>query len=167
MAVAKKTLDFTNVKEFSGVNPKRMPAGPYAATVVAVDDKKAKDGTDMWRFDCKLQDDPTAIYPYYCKLQEDQLWKLRALLVAGGFNVPKKRMAVDPAKLIGKSIAVVLADDEYDGKEKSVIDGVPFPVKELEGQTVTPDEADEDEPEDDDEVPGVDDDDMEMEIDEM
>ena len=164
MAIAKKTLDFTNVREGSGVNPKRMPAGAYVATVKNIDDKPAKDGTDMWRFDMQLKQDPTAVYALYCKLDENQLWKLRGLLVAAGFNVPKKRMAIDPMKLMGKEVGIMLMDDEYDGKEKSTIDGTPFKASDVAGlpenEVAKPDD---DDAGDDD----LDEDDMEMELDDM
>lgn len=156
----KHTIDFTNTKESSGINPKHMPRGDYRVKIVNVDET-LKDDIPMWRFDMQLADVRSAVYPYYCKLQENQLWKVRNLLIAAGINVPKKKVAVDPNRLVNKEIGVTLEDDEYEGKMKSVVDAV-FPVSELE-ETV---EADDD----DDDVDDADDteeDDEELDIDDL
>lgn len=178
--MAKRTIDFTDVKDSSGINPKHMPEGDYLLKIIKIDET-FKDEVPMWNFHMQLEDSRSAVYPYYCKLQENQLWKLRNLLIAAGFPVPKKRMAVDPEKLIGKLIGATLEDDEYEGKLKSVVAAV-FPASEL-TDTDTDDVDDDDEPDTDDEEeeappakskaakgkkkkPVVEDDD-EMEIDEL
>lgn len=140
----KHALDFTNVKDSSGINPKHVEPGDYSAKIVSVTETD-KDGTPMWLFLFQLSDSPTATYPYYCKLQENQLWKVRNLLIACGKQVPKKRVNVDPNGLVGKVVGISLNDDEYEGKLKSVIEGV-FPAEEL-GAKSSP--ADEDPDEDD------------------
>lgn len=127
--VKKHAIDFTNVKEASGINPKRMDAGDYRAVVVNIEET-LKDEIPMWNFHIQLSDNRSAVYPYYCKLQENQLWKLRNLLIAAGKSVPKKRVNVDPTSIVKKEIGITLADDEYEGKLKSVIDAV-FPAAEL------------------------------------
>jgi hypothetical protein len=135
MGAKKTALDFTNVKEGGNFSKKHMPAGDYLAKVTKVEDAKPKDPSDktpMWLFTIQLKNTPSATYPYYCKLQENQLWKVRNMLVAAGINVPKKRVAVDPNKLVGKLIAVSLDDTEYDGKDQSEIGSV-FSASELEG----------------------------------
>jgi len=138
-------LDFTNVKEGGGnFNKKRQPEGDYRAKITKVQDAPAKkDGVMQWLFTIEVG---SGTYAYYCKHEENQLWKIRNLLVAAGLNVPKKKVKVDPNKLIGKEIAVTLEDDEYDGKPQSNI-AATFPLNELEDDDV-PDEA-EDEDEDD------------------
>lgn len=125
-----KAIDFSGVKDRGNFNTKRVPEGDYAAKIVSVEDTKAKDETDQYLFTVKLEKYSQLAYPYYCKLQENQLWKLRNIGVAAGLNVPKSRMKFDPNKLVGKTIGVTMADDEYEGKEKSVIDAV-FPASEL------------------------------------
>lgn len=132
-------LDFTNVKEGGGsFNKKRQPEGDYAAKITAVADAPAKgDGVMQWMFTIHVG---AGTYPYYCKHQENQLWKIRNLLVAAGMNVPKKRIKVDPNKLVGKSIAVTLEDGEYEGKAQSEI-AATFPLSELNNDDV-PDEDD-------------------------
>lgn len=131
----KHALDFSNVKDSTGINPKHVEPGDYEATIKEVVES-LKDGVPMWRFLIALNDQPTATYPYYCKLQENQLWKVRNLLIAAGKQVPKKRVNVDPNGLIGKVIGITLEDDEYEGKLKSVIEAV-FPAEELGPKTPT------------------------------
>lgn len=129
----RRAIDFTNVKESSGVSKPRMPEGDYKAKIISVTDKPAKDGVDMWEFHIQLVDRASAVYPYFTKLQENQLWKLRNLLIAAGKQVPKKRINVDPNNLVGSVIGITLIDAEYEGREQSEIDGV-LPVDEL-GET--------------------------------
>lgn len=124
-------LDFTNVKDGGGnFNKKRQPEGDYKAKVVKVDDAPSKkDNVMQWLFSIEVNG---ATYPYYCKHQENQLWKIRNLFVAAGISVPKKRVNVDPNKVVGKTIGVTLEDDEYEGKLQSNI-AATFPASELEG----------------------------------
>jgi hypothetical protein len=140
-------IDFTNVKDGGGAfNKKRQPEGDYKAKVTkVVDSPSKKDQTMQWLFTIQVG---SGTYPYYCKHEENQYWKIRNLLVAAGLTVPKKKVKVDPNKIVGKMIAVTLEDDEYDGKAQSNI-AATFPLSELDDDDV-PDE-DEDEVEDDDE----------------
>ena len=149
MAASKQALDFTNVKEGGNFSKKHMPAGDYRAKVTKVEDampKDKEDKTPMWLFTFQLTTTPSATYPYYCKLQENQLWKVRNLLVAAGLNVPKKRVGVDPNKLLGNIIAVSLDDTEYNGKEQSEI-GAVFSPNELDDSVEVEDVDDVDEDE--------------------
>jgi hypothetical protein len=143
-----QVLDFTNVKEGGGrFNKRHMPPGDYKAKIKAVEDSPSKkDNTPQWLFTIDVEGGGS--YPYYCKLQENQLWKIRNLFVAAGLNVPKKRVKVDPSKVVGKTIGVTLEDDEYEGKMQSVVQAT-FPVSELEGANAG--ENDEDEEEDEEE----------------
>lgn len=140
-------IDFTNVKDGGGnFNKKRQPEGDYKAKIKSVADAPSKkDNIAQWMFTIEVG---TGSYPYYCKHQENQYWKIRNLLVAAGMTVPKKKVKVDPNKLVGKVIAVTLEDEEYDGKPQSNI-AATFPISELDDDDV-PDE-DEDDVEDDDE----------------
>lgn len=132
MGASTRNIDMSGVKDRGNFNPKHIAEGDYKATVVKVEDAKPKgdDSGFMYLFTIKVDKYSQHSYPYYCKLQENQLWKLRNLLIAGGINVPKKKMKVDPNKVVGKSIGVTMEDDEYEGKMKSVISAV-FPVHEL------------------------------------
>lgn len=128
MATA-KVIDLTNVKDGGNFNKRRVPEGDYPARVTKVEDSKSSaDDVFMWLF--TLTTDTGGTYPYYCKLQENQLWKVRNLCIAAGMNVPKKRLKLDPEKLIGKRIAVTLEDGEYEGKKQSEVNAV-FPLAEL------------------------------------
>ena len=150
-----KVVDFTNVKD-SGArfNKKRVAEGEYLAKVVKVEDSKTKSTEEFqWLFTIQLVDHPTARYPYYCKLVDNQLWKIRNLLVAAGISVPKKRVKLNPSVVVGKTIGVVMEDDEYDGKLQSVIAST-IPTSEVTGSAAEADDEDvaDDEVEDDEEV---------------
>lgn len=151
-AVRARTLDFSNVKESSGINPKHLDEGEYLGKVIEVRDDPAKDGEAMWNFIIQLEDHKTATYPYYVKLVENQLWKLRNLFVAAGVDIPKKAVKIDPNRVVNKTICVVLEDDEYDGKTKSVISAL-MPKEEFEGYEGDTSPADDDEDEDEEDEP--------------
>lgn len=135
-------IDFTNVKDGGNFNKKRQPSGDYLAKIIKVADvpKKGEKKNSMWLFTITVK---SGTYPYYCNyLEANQFWKIRNLFIAAGINVPKKRVSVDPNKVVGKDIGVTLEDDEYDGKAQSNIAST-FPTSELDGDA--PDGADEDE----------------------
>lgn len=135
-------VDFTNVKDGGNFNKKRQPAGDYKADIIKVTDvaKKGEKKKSMWLFTITVK---SGTYPYYCNyLEENQLWKIRNLFIAAGINVPKKRLQVDPNKVVGRSIGVTLEDDEYDGKAQSNIAST-FPTSELDGDEPDEDEQDE------------------------
>ena len=155
---SKKALDFSDVKDGSIFSTTHLEEGDYLAKIIQVEDRPAKDDEDMWVFAIQLQDRKSAVYPFYCKLVENQLWKLRNLLIAAGKSVPKKRVAVDPNSIVGKTIGVTLEDDEYEGRLKSSIAAV-FPASEL-ADDADPDEdtaeeleLDEDEDDEEEEAP--------------
>lgn len=141
----KVKVDFTNVKESSGINPKRMPAGDYKSTITSVERKTSKSDNEMLEFVFQLDDHRSATYPYYVVLNEKNLWKLRNILLAVGAKVPKGAANIDVSRLVGKGVGVSLEDDEYEGREKSVVDAV-FDPSEIDDQPVSPEpeEADTD-----------------------
>jgi hypothetical protein len=138
-------LDFTNVKESSGINPVRQPPGDYVGKVIKADLGESNKGNKQIKFVIQDVDRQSATYPYYCQLTEDLLWKLRNLIVATGKTVPKKRLKFDPDTLIGKTLGMGLDDDEYEGKVKSIIVAV-FPESDM-AENVKGEEDDEDEEE--------------------
>ena len=146
--VAARTLDFSNVKESSGINPKHVEDGEYLAKVIEVRDDPAKDGEAMWLFIFKLADNSVATYPYYCKLVDNQLWKLRNLWIAAGVDLPKRAVKIDPNRVVGKEVGLVLEGEEFEGKMKSVISAI-IPKTELAEYAAT--EADDDDEDEDDE----------------
>lgn len=165
----KMILDFTNVKDQSGVNPKHMPAGDYRVKVAKVTAGDSKKGTPQWMFLMVPTNMQSASYPYYCQLTPEALWKIRNLLIAAGIDVPKKKVNVDPNKIVGREIGVTLDDDEYEGKMKSVITAV-FPASDLDDADLPADSSsdDDDEAGETEEVADVSDDDMEeLEVDDL
>lgn len=150
----KVKVDFTDVKESSGINPKRLPAGDYAATILDVTKKQSKAGNDMLEFVFQLTDHRSATYPYFVVLDKNSLWKLRNILLAVGAKVPKGAANIDVARLIGKGVGVSLEDDEYEGREKSVVDAV-FDLSEVDGAEVS-EESEEPEEETTDEIDDLD-----------
>jgi|SRR5690625_1106749 len=135
MAV-KVNVDFTNVKDASGINPKQMPEGDYPAVIRKVElvEKKNDPGSKQLLFTIGLKEHASVAYPYYCGFEANVLWKLRNLMIASGVKAPKKAFSFDAEKLVGKEFGVSLEDDEYDGKMKSVI-GAVFPLSEIETDT--------------------------------
>lgn len=94
-------------------------------------------------------------------LAEGALWKVRAALEAMGVKVPSGRAKINAKKLVGKTCAITLEDDEYDGKMYSEVTDF-FSEDELEDSDDEDDddeEDDEDEDEEDDEDDEEDDDD--------
>lgn len=130
MTATKKAIDFTNVKDQGDFNPKHKPAGDYRMKIVKVEDSTSKAGNEQWVFTLVTATDQRSTYPYYVPQDADKAWKIRNLLVAAGFTVPKKRVSVDPNKLVGKEIGASLDDDEYNDRMKSIITQV-FPADDL------------------------------------
>lgn len=129
---AKLIIDFSNVKESSGFNPKHQEPGDYLGTIKSVDYGKSKNDNDQITFAIADSAMPSAVYRYNCPLQENTLWKLRNIIVACGTQVPKKKVNIAAViqKLVGKDIGMSLDDNEYEGKVSSQIVGV-FPADEL------------------------------------
>jgi hypothetical protein len=141
-----KALDFSNVKERGPVNPIHQPEGDYRGRVKAVNDiQMGTDKRDAWMF---IIDVGKGSYPLRCGFNENELWKIRNLFVAAGIAVPKKRVKVDPTRVIGKEIGVTLEDHEYDGKMSSQVSAT-FPATELDegtdGEPVDDEDEDADE----------------------
>lgn len=122
--MTKITLDFSNVTEGSTFSPRRLPEGSYLAVLAKVEVKTSKAGNQMLVYTVIPVEHPTAVYPYYVLLDEKQLWKFRALLLAAGKDVPKRKVTIDPESIVGKQVMIDLEDDEWEGREKSTIAGV-------------------------------------------
>lgn len=145
MPAKKQNLDFTNVKDGGGQFSKtRFPEADYKAKIVAVADVVAKgDKTPMYLYTIEVSHKGRrGTYPLYCKLSEESLWKLRQLFAAAGVVIPKKRVALDPNRIVGKSIGVTLQDEEYQGKMQSSVQYT-IPLSEVTGGD-DPDDEDED-----------------------
>jgi hypothetical protein len=155
------TFDMSNVKDRSNYNPKHMDEGDYLAKIVSIEEDLSKSENKMWIFGFQLVDNRSAVYPYYCILDENNLWKIRTVFEAAGIPVKKARVKLDPARVLGKIVAITLEDDEYNGKPKSTI-GAIMNKSELEDVKSSAKDDDDDDVDPDD-VEDVDDDDDEEE----
>jgi len=104
-------------------------------------------------------------------LTPKSLWRLRQTLEALGVKVPSKKVRVDPQKLVGKSAAITIEDEEYDGKIYSritdtyTLDDWDDAASDLDDDDAVDeddeDEGDDEDEEDDDESDDDEDDDLE------
>ena len=150
--VTKRNLDFTNVKDGGGRwNKRRFPEGDYRAKITAVEDGESKAGNPMWIFTIEVKyKGQVGTYALYCVLDEKNLWKLRSLFAAAGIVLAKKRLSIDPNRIVGKEIGVTLEDTEYQDKLQSQV-AATLPLSEIasaEEDATDDDEEDEDEEED-------------------
>jgi hypothetical protein len=76
---------------------------------------------------------------------------LRNLLQAAGVTVPKKKLKIDPARVMGKIVGIELTDDEYEGRMKSIITNVFDPDEIDDADTSAEDEDYEDDDEEEEE----------------
>lgn len=149
MGASKQTMDFTNVKEGGGrFNKKNFPEGDYRAKITKCEDAESKkSGAKMWLYTIEVKHgNQLGTYPHYCILDEKSLWKLRSLFAACGIVIPKKRVSIDPNRIVGRVIGVTLEDTEYDGKIQSQIVAT-LPISEVADEDV-PDTDEDDEEED-------------------
>jgi hypothetical protein len=128
-------LDFTNVKERGDYNPVQVEPGEYVMRIASVVDAESKNKNAMWVFGLSFVTPPTpsaarATYPYHCVLDEKSLWKVRGLCLAAGYQVPKRKMNLDPNRIVGRQVGVVLEEEEYEGKIRCKIVQV-LPVSEV------------------------------------
>ena len=149
MAIKPIRIDFTNVKDAAQFRPKHIEPGEYTGRVKAVEEKNNKDGEAMWVFTITLDDVPGATYPYYIKLdftsEKSQAWKVRQIATACGMTIPKKALAVNPEKLVGKRLGVEIEEDEYQGRAKGVVARL-IPVAEVAGNNEPVEDDEEDTP---------------------
>lgn len=139
-------IDFTKTEESSGWNTRQIPEGLYKAKIFSVQETEAQDGTAMLVYGFVPTDTrfKSRRFPFYCKLQQNQLWKLRDLLVAAGEVVPKKAIQIDPEKIVGKTIAIEVEDDSYNGNVRSSVSSTyGLDILDEDGDDVQGDEEDE------------------------
>lgn len=141
-------VDFSDVKERSGFNPKHQEPGDYLLKITKAELGKSKGGEPQITVSFQDQNLRSAVYPYYCPLSTNMLWKIRNVFIAAGQKVPKGKGRIDLDKIINKEVGATLGDDEYNGQLKSVIENL-FHKDELEPVEAEDDDAPED---DEDEV---------------
>jgi len=166
----KVSIDFSDTNSREGKKGNRsahVPEGDYLVKCVKAEltkssgEKKSPEIKVTYRFVNGKQKGKQIIDDLY--LTEGALWRLRATLEGMGIPVPSKKVNVDPARMVGKTLGVSIEDDEYDGKVRSrVVDS--FLETELsdEEEEDDEDEEDEDEDEDDDDEEEDDDDDIDL-----
>lgn len=134
MAATVRNVDLTDVKEGGGGNfrPRRKPEGDYKAKVVKADDHTPKDTSKEagWVLTIQVDGDARSTYPYYLSPAKNQAWKISGVMRACGLNTKAARIKFDPNKLVNRTLGIALVDEEYNGREKSVIDDV-FPVSDI------------------------------------
>lgn len=150
-------VDFSDVKERSGFNPKHQEAGDYLLKITKAELGKSKAGEPQITVSFQDVNMRSAVYPYYCPLSTNMLWKIRNVFIAAGQKVPKGKGRIDLDKIINREVGATLGDDEYNGQLKSVIENL-FHKDDLE-----PVEAEEDDAPEDDEVEEVEEDEEEEE----
>lgn len=129
MPASKRKLDFRGVKDRSGFRTKHFPEGDYKGKIIDVDDHESDNG-EGWVYTIQVKNGK---FPYYVMTYDKkQLWKVRNTFIAAGMKVPKKLLAVDPNKVVGKMVGVTLEDDEYEGRLRSKIADL-IPLSDLTG----------------------------------
>lgn len=125
MARSKKKNSSSVSVNFKGVEGKRprVKPGDYLGEVVeATREGGNKADYIKWVFD--LDDGGKAWLN--TSLSKNSLWNLKGLLEAFGEEVPDDEMDIDLEEMVGKRVALVIEDDEYDGKPTSkVVDFYP------------------------------------------
>lgn len=150
-------IDFTNVKDRPG--NVRVPKGDYKFKIAKVDDAaKSKAGNPMWVFDQEFLEGPSAgrVLRDYISLTPQALFKLRDLLEALGYKVGKKKIKVDPKKLVGKTVGAHVQDGEPYGERGTVKSEIGYylpvaevgPVPDPDEESVAGDKDDDNEPAD-------------------
>ncbi len=121
MPASNLNIDFSNVAEGGNFRPKHKEEGEYTGKIIKVEDDQSKAGDARWTFTIQIDGDSRSTYPYYCAHDPKQFWKIRAILVAAGITVPKRKVAVNPNKVVGKAVGVILEDNEFNDRLSSAI----------------------------------------------
>lgn len=110
----------------------RIPEGDYLAKVVSAATFTSNNGNPgiKWSFEV-IEGKYKGAGPYYnnTMLGEESLWAVRGTLQAmkPAVKIPESAFKLDLKKYIGKTVALTLVDDEYDGRIRSTIDDVFHP----------------------------------------
>lgn len=134
-------MDFTDVESFI-----RCAEGEHIAILKSVEEKVASSGNDMLsvKFEVTKGSSTGAIVYDNFVLTEKALWKLKGYLETVGMKADGK-VQIDLDKLLGKACIIQVKYEEYDGKQRSTIDGYK--------KFASSDVEDEDDYEEDDETP--------------
>lgn len=189
MAKAKVTdqglmVDLSGVEASERRRKVRIPEGIYLAKVDKVEKAKFNSGSRgvTWQFVITDSGKGKGARLYYNnavidaegQVMENTLWSLRGVLQAlePRIKIPDKMMKIPFDKLVGRKVALEVADDEYEDKIRSTIVDVFHPDL-IEEEEVDEEESDEDEEwdeeedEDEDEEEEEDEDEWDLEEDEL
>jgi hypothetical protein len=162
MTVKAEQIDFSGVqKEIGRGGSVKIPPGMYKVKIAGVEKKwKDNDKTNAayynWKFQITEGKHKGVPLYYITSLKPEALWNLRNLIHAvSSKNVAGRSVKFNPETLIGRSLAVDVADDEFtrDGVSKIVsraVDVQPLSVLE-EGDEEEESEEEEEESEEEEE----------------
>lgn len=129
-----------------GVGRVHIPEGDYGVKVSKVALKKSEAEKPYLLFSFKvIKGDKKGMgksLAHNCSLQVQSLWNLRNLIESTGRPVPSKTVKLDLDKMVGWECACTVIDEEYEGKQKSVISAF-FPLSDLGKTSSSGDELEE------------------------
>ena len=113
----KVSVDFSGVESGGG---RALPDGEYLLKVVEVEVKDAQNGGQYLAFKYKVANGPMsgAMVWDNTSLKPQALWRLRSLLECFNMSPSDGKMDLDLAKMVGKTVFVEVANEEYQGKKK-------------------------------------------------
>jgi len=124
VTIEPRVLDFTNVTE-SNASKKHLPSGEYLARISGVREyvKTVDDvPTVFWVYLIQLEEHRSATYEVFCDVSDaSKLWKIRSLFLATGKVVPKSKVRLNAASVVGLLLGVTLGDTEYKERLQSEV----------------------------------------------
>jgi Protein of unknown function (DUF669) len=153
--------------DFSGVDKDirrgggggHIPEGDYLAKIVSAETRESeKSGSRYlsWKLAVSNGEFKGKQLYHITSLKPEALWNLRNFIhAATGKNVAGKALNIDTSALEGKTIAITVEDDEYEGKIRSRIVDT-RPKEELEADDDTEEEEEEEEEDVEEELEDVD-----------
>jgi hypothetical protein len=121
--MAETVVDLTNYKDRVG---SRVDPGRYVVTVTDAELDESKQGNQMINLWLQIQGGEFAGQGLVDRLvlTEKSLFRVVGFLQALGFPTPNKRIKINTAKFVGRSLAVEVDDGEpYNGRTKSEVRG--------------------------------------------
>ncbi len=145
------TVDFEGVE----AGARKVADGNYVAEITEVQETESKSsGEPMLSLKWKITSKKGAGALLYdnISLQPQALWRLKGLMEALGEEVPDSSMEIDLSDLEGKSVAIEVTNEIYEGKERPRITAY-FPEEDFKetGASKKKDKDEDEEDEDEDE----------------
>jgi hypothetical protein len=113
------SVDLSNVE----VGGKALPEGNYNVEVADVECKQSSNGNDMLAFTFQVTGGTYKGSKLYhnCSLQPQALFNLKGILLALGYEIPKKAFDLQTSELVGLTCEVEVSHEVYEGKKKARI----------------------------------------------